>query len=87
MKKFKPAELVFGSGIIAIYIFLLLPIVVVFLASISETSYLTFPPKQITLKWYAKAFSEQKYLSSFRYSLLVASFTVLFSTIIGTMGN
>ena len=38
-----------------------------------------------TLKWYAKAFSEEKYLLSFRYSLLVASFTVLFSSIIGTL--
>ena len=85
MKRFKPAELAFGSVIIGIYIFLLLPIVVVFFASISETSYLTFPPRQITLKWYAKAFSTENYLASFRYSLLVAGSTVLFSTIIGTL--
>jgi putative spermidine/putrescine transport system permease protein len=85
MKRLRPAKLAFGSGITGIYLFLLLPIVVVFLASISETSYLTFPPRQVTLKWYAKVFSEEKYLFSFRYSLLVAGCTVLFSSIIGTL--
>jgi len=85
MKRLRPAKFIFGSGIAGIYIFLLLPIVVVFLASISETSYLTFPPREITLKWYAKALTEEKYLFSFRFSLLVAGCTVLLSSIVGTM--
>lgn len=35
-----------------IYIFLLAPIVVVVLSSLTTTEYIVFPPEGLTLRWY-----------------------------------
>ncbi len=79
--------LAFRTVIILVYVFMLLPIVVVVLASISPTSYLTFPPQGVTLNWYAKAFAQDQYLTGFRFSVILALVTVLFSTVIGTTAS
>ena len=39
---------------VVLFVFLLLPVVVVVLASFSSTAYLTVPPQGLTLQWFAK---------------------------------
>lgn len=85
MAKLSPGKIVYNASIVAIYMFLLMPILIVILASVSESSYLTFPPRTLTFKWYVKAFSEGQYVSSFRYSLLLAAVTVCISSVSGTL--
>lgn len=84
LKKFKLARAFYKVVIILIYLFLLIPIIVVFLASLSKTSYLTFPPKEITLNWYKNALLQQQYVDSFIFSLLLATVTIFISLTIGT---
>lgn len=81
----KLAKVIYHLIIVLIYAFLLTPIVIVLLASISTTSYLTFPPQSVTLKWYGKALSQTQYLEGFRYSILLAAVTVALSVTIGTL--
>lgn len=86
-KKPDLGRLVFNSVIVLVYVFLLLPIAIVILASISPTSYLTFPPQGVTLDWYVKAFSQDQYVTGFRFSVILALVTVIFSTVIGTAAS
>jgi putative spermidine/putrescine transport system permease protein len=61
-----PVMLVIGC------LYLILPSVVVILASISETSYVTFPPKGISLKWYGNFFTREGFIQSFMLSVVLA---------------
>lgn len=85
LKKIELGSIVYKLFLILIYLFLLSPVIVIFLASINPTSYLTFPPKQVTLAWYKKALTESQYIAGFQYSLWVAGVTVCISTAIGTL--
>lgn len=62
---------------------LLLPVVVVMLASVSETSYLTVPPKGVTAKWFGRVLADQSYRDTFTFSLGLAFATVGVSLVIG----
>ena len=84
-RKINPISLLYRLIILSVFIYLLLPIMIVFLASISETAYITFPPKSITVKWFAKALSDAQYAKGFKFSFLLASVTVSISMIIGTL--
>jgi len=52
--------------------FLLLPVIVVVLASFSGTAYLTIPPRDLTLRWFAAVLSRPDYLSAIGLSLRLA---------------
>jgi putative spermidine/putrescine transport system permease protein len=84
-KRLKSAGALYRLTILLIYIFLLVPIVVVFLASVSTTSYLTFPPESLTLKWYGKALTQTQYVDGFKFSLVLAVVTVCISLTIGIL--
>jgi putative spermidine/putrescine transport system permease protein len=49
-----------------VFAYLLLPVVVVALASFSRTSYLTVPPKGLTLRWFAAVLGDPDYVHSHR---------------------
>ena len=50
------APLIYTMTVI-IVIFLVLPLAMPIIMSVSDTPFVTFPPQGFTLKWYAKAFS------------------------------
>jgi len=52
--------------------YLMLPVVVITLASLSRTSYLTVPPRGLTLGWFAKVLADPEYVSAIMFSLLLA---------------
>ena len=52
--------------------FLMLPVVVIALASFSRTSYVTVPPKGLTLAWFAKVLGDAEYVHAIVFSLLLA---------------
>jgi putative spermidine/putrescine transport system permease protein len=52
--------------------FLLLPVVVVILAALSRTSYLTVPPQGLTLRWFAAVLSDPEYVRAIGSSLVLA---------------
>lgn len=52
--------------------YLVLPLVVIIGASLTQTSYLAFPPQGLTLKWFGVLFDDPSYVSAFITSTLLA---------------
>lgn len=67
----------FGHAILGLVaaleiVFLISPILVVIPAAFSDTLYAAFPPKGLTAKWFATAFSHSEFRRSIGVSVLVA---------------
>ena len=68
---------------IIIFVFLLLPLIVVILLSFASTSYLSFPPTGFSWQWYGRFFSDADWLASAWLSLQVALLTAVSATLLG----
>lgn len=67
--------------------FLMLPVVVVVLASFSSTSYLTVPPQGLTLRWYQRVLQSSDYLHAIVISLTLATTATLGALVAGTAAS
>jgi putative spermidine/putrescine transport system permease protein len=65
-------------------LFLQLPVIVVVLASLTTTSYLTVPPVGITLAWYWKVLGDASYIDAMLFSLLLALTATFLALVLGT---
>lgn len=63
--------------------YLLLPIVVVMILSVSDGSYLTFQPKSLSLRWYARFFFDPRWLAAMYVSLIIGVVSCVIATVIG----
>lgn len=72
------------AWVAAVFAFLLLPVVVVLLASLSSTSYLTVPPRGVTLRWFAAVLRDPEYVQAILFSLALALVATLGSLALGT---
>lgn len=70
------------SYIIVFYTLMLVPVFAVVVLSFSKSSYLEFPPTSLTFNWYGAIFSDSKWVSSLKLSLLVAMVVAFLSTIL-----
>lgn len=64
--------------------FLIGPILLVVPISFGGSDYLEFPPKSLSLRWYATYFADREWIAATLFSLKIASLTALASTILGT---
>ena len=64
-------------------VYLLLPIVVLVATSFTATDFLVFPPRGLSLRWYATFVNTPGWLESFRLSLAVAAATTVLTPLIG----
>ncbi|HTR56540.1 MAG TPA: ABC transporter permease [Casimicrobiaceae bacterium] len=78
------ARLAVGGMIGASIVFLLLPLAITLSMSFDARDYLgTFPPTELSLRWYEKFFSDPYLLKGLRTSLQLAALTALSATAIG----
>lgn len=63
-------------------VFLLLPVAVVLLASVSASDYLTVPPQGLTLRWFAAVLADPSYLSAIWLSLRLTACAVVLATLL-----
>ncbi|WP_157252104.1 ABC transporter permease [Nonomuraea typhae] len=70
------------AGLTAVY--LVLPVFVVIPASFSASSFLEFPPKEWSARWYENFFTDPTWLDSALASLRVAVLVTLLSLVLGT---
>lgn len=70
-----------------VLIFLLLPTLLVLPMSLGDASYIQFPPKGLTLKWYAAFFADEDWMSSTWFSLRIAVASTASATMIGTLAS
>jgi len=76
-------SLLFRGFVAMVFVFLLLPLVMVVLTSFSETAVLKFPPTSFTLKWYENIGHE--FIVALKVSLIVSAGTTVIATLVGTM--
>jgi putative spermidine/putrescine transport system permease protein len=65
--------------------YLAIPLFVVLPISFSSASYLEFPPKGFSLKWYAKYFFDPSWITATLFSFKVGLVTMLVASLIGTL--
>ena len=70
------------AGIIVL--FLLVPLALPFVLSISDTPFVTFPPKGFTLQWYRNVLAERDFTDSLQLSLKLAGLTAVGAMLFGT---
>jgi ABC-type spermidine/putrescine transport system permease subunit II len=79
-------DLAFRAAYVAVFLFLLGPVVVVVGTSLSATSAVAFPPAGLSLRWYEALFASAAWTRAIRNSLVVAGGTTLFATTLGVLG-
>jgi putative spermidine/putrescine transport system permease protein/spermidine/putrescine transport system permease protein len=80
-------DVLFRAGYWLVLAVLMLPIVVVFVTSFQQSSYLTFPPSGFTLEWYATFLGSEEWLSAVRDSVLIGVGSSLLATVLGVTGS
>ena len=65
--------------------FLLGPIVVVFLSSLTRAEYVSFPPVGLSLRWYVAMFSNSEFMDSLLVSLRIAAVVAILAAVIGVL--
>ncbi len=68
-----------------VYAFLFLPIVIVFVMSFSASKYSVFPIRAFSLKWYGRAFEDDKIVAALQTSVLISVVAALLATAVGTL--
>ena len=74
----------FLGFVAAAYSCLLLPLVIVVLASFNAGELLTFPPQGFSLRWYTHFFNSKPFMDSLFFSLRLAATAMIISTLLGT---
>jgi mannopine transport system permease protein len=77
----------FGLAVALILFFLVLPTLIVLPMSLGTASYIEFPPKGFTLRWYLAYFADPDWMSATWFSLKIAAATTLAATVIGTLAS
>jgi len=75
----------FGFWTLLVFAFLYIPILLLVVFSFNE-SRLNIRWEGFSLKWYGELFSNRTLLNAFYNSLIVASFTTVLATLLGTIG-
>jgi len=65
-------------------VFLVAPIVVIMITSFNGTPYMEFPPRSLSLRWYANFFTSPHWYETALLSLRVALLTMVAATVLGT---
>lgn len=84
LRRLSPESILFRLLIALICVYILAPILVVLMASVSPTPFLVFPPQGFTLRWFTDIVTLNQYWGAFKFSLQVAFFATILSVIIAT---
>ena len=68
-----------------VVLFILSPLIIIIGASFTETTYVAFPPKGFTLRWYQQLMSRQDFLESFLFSIVLGFLCTLAAMILGSL--
>ncbi|MDQ7844592.1 MAG: ABC transporter permease, partial [Armatimonadota bacterium] len=69
-------------AVTGVYLFLIVPIVIVILAALNAGNYLAFPPQGFSLRWFIRAAETEPFLRSFLFSLKLAGWVTVLSTVL-----
>ncbi|MFG3715464.1 ABC transporter permease [Micromonospora sp. NPDC047730] len=72
-----------GAVVLASYLFLLAPLLVVFVISFDASPNLEFPPKDWSMRWYAGLAGNSEFIEGLRVSLVLGSVVTVISLVVG----
>ena len=78
-----PGRFAFAAMIMLLYVFLLLPLLIVVVASFSPTQSNTYALSQASLRWYREFFASDSFMNAFKFSLWLAAVDSASATLIG----
>jgi putative spermidine/putrescine transport system permease protein len=79
------AKLIAGGLILLALVYMVVPLFMVAASSVTESQFMSFPPKGFSLQWFSEVFHSEKYLESAWTSFKLAGVVVILSVTIGTM--
>ena len=84
----RASRLLFGSFLVAVYLYLLAPVIVVIFTSFNETALNAFPPQGFSFRWYVEFFKDPTFMNAFfNISLKIAIFVALISTLLSLLAT
>jgi putative spermidine/putrescine transport system permease protein len=81
-----PRRIVLTGAACVVLVFLIAPVLVVFVLSVGSSPILAFPPPHLTWAWYEALASQPQWRRAFANSMAVAAIAVPAATILGTAG-
>lgn len=82
-RRLDPGAMLFRIVVALAYLFLLAPLLIVFVISFSSNQYLSFPPEGFTLEWYARLPEQHRFVRGLETSLITATAATLIVLAIG----
>lgn len=79
-----PAHLLLAF-VVAVYIFLMAPILLIVVMSLNAGEFLIFPIDGISLRWFGELYASKQFMNAIGYSLRIAFIAALVSGILGTL--
>lgn len=67
------------------FVFLILPSLIILVVSLGSNQIITFPPTELSVKWYASLLEQSQYVDPFVNSVVVATFCTIIAIPIGVM--
>jgi putative spermidine/putrescine transport system permease protein len=68
----------------AVVLFVVMPAVIIVISAFNDQSFLAFPPKKISMRWFAAAFTSDDFRNGFINSLWVMVWSSTLAVIVGT---
>lgn len=84
-KKYDPVTLFLLAITLLVLGFILTPIWITVAVSFNKGSYIVFPPKGLSLRWYGEFFNDYSWIMVFKNSLIIATATMFVSTTVGVL--
>ncbi|HWK43939.1 MAG TPA: ABC transporter permease subunit [Stellaceae bacterium] len=81
----RPLVILSGVGLASIYGFLLAPLVVVVLSSLTAGELMRFPPQGVSLRWFSRFYESAGFIDALLLSLRVAAVSTVVVTLVGGM--
>ena len=72
---------------VATYIFLLAPIVIVLVQAFNGSELMSFPPQELSLRWFYAFFADTQFTTALWFSLKLGLIAAAISTVLGTMAG
>jgi len=71
------------AAAIAVFLFLIAPLVIVLGAAFNEATFLAFPPHGLSLRWFERVLDQESFMRSFLVSLTVATSATALALLVG----
>lgn len=72
--------------VVAVLLFLPAPIIIVILSSFTKAGYISFPPGEMSLRWYGEFLGSADWLATLGLSFLLAALAATLSTVVTFLG-